>query len=331
MNANLVSISRLTLVLFGVGLSAAGLAQGSGSKARHVFHDASSAETHTRGGMVSTFLLTAEQTEGRYSMVDEVWEPGTASSGHAHHFHSEVFYIVSGQMEWTVNDETEQLGPGDLVYIPPYAFHAMRIVGDENVHALMIYEPAGYERGYFRRGALTEEQRQDPEVMRALMRANDINPAGSELGAGHVFFKASAAESYTRGRMISEFMLTAEQTEGRFSLIQETFGATGQESIAADAGHIHNFHSEVFYVTSGVMEWRVDGDTQQLGPGDLVYIPPGAHHAMRVVGDEDVRAVMLYEPGGYERNYFRRRAMSEEERNDPEVMNRYFHDADINF
>ena len=40
---------------------------------------------------------------------------------------------------------------------------------------------------------------------------------------------------------------------------------------------------------------------------------------------------MLYEPGGYEKNYFRRWAMSEEERNDPEVMNRFFHDADINF
>ena len=331
MNANRVPIFCLTLVLFGMGLSAAGMAQESGSKARHVFHDASSTETHTRGGMATTFLLTAEQTEGRYSIVDEAWEPGVASSGHAHHFHSEAFYIISGQMEWTVNGETAQFGPGDLVYIPPYAFHVMSIVGDENVHALMIYEPAGYERGYFRRGALTEEQRQDPEVMRALMRTNDINPEGSELGAGHVFFKADAAESYSRGPMTSEFMLTAEQTEGRFSLIQETFAATGQESIAPDAGHIHNFHSEVFFVTSGVMEWRVDGDTQQIGPGELVYIPPGAHHAMRVVGDEDVRAVMLYEPGGYERNYLRRRAMSEEERNDPEVMNRYFHDADINF
>lgn len=331
MTAKPASISGLTLVLVGMGLSLAAPAQESGSKARHVFHDADTAESHGRGGMVSTFLLTAEQTEGRYSIVDEVWEPGIASSGHAHHFHSEVFYVISGQMEWTVNAETQLLGPGDLVYIPPYAFHAMSIVGDENVHALMLYEPAGYERNYFRRQALTAEERQDPEVIRALRRASDVNPEGSELGAGHVFFKADQAESYTRGPMISEFMLSAEQTEGRFSLIQETFGAQGQEAIGANAGHIHNFHSEAFFVTAGVMEWRVEGDTRQIGPGELVYIPPGAHHAMRVVGDEDVQAVMLYEPGGYERNYFRRSALSEEERNDPEVMNRFFHDADINF
>ena len=40
---------------------------------------------------------------------------------------------------------------------------------------------------------------------------------------------------------------------------------------------------------------------------------------------------MLYEPAGYERNYFRRRAPSEEEREDPEVMAEFFRDADINF
>lgn len=39
---------------------------------------------------------------------------------------------------------------------------------------------------------------------------------------------------------------------------------------------------------------------------------------------------MLYEPAGI-RDYFRRRAPSEEEREDPEVMAEFFRDADINF
>ena len=40
---------------------------------------------------------------------------------------------------------------------------------------------------------------------------------------------------------------------------------------------------------------------------------------------------MLYEPAGYELNYFRRQAMSEEEREDPEAMAGFFRDADVNF
>jgi oxalate decarboxylase/phosphoglucose isomerase-like protein (cupin superfamily) len=65
--------------------------------------------------------------------------------------------------------------PGDLVYIPPNAKHATKVIGDEDVHALMIYEPAGYERNYMRRRALTEEQRQDPEVMRKMMYEADVH------------------------------------------------------------------------------------------------------------------------------------------------------------
>ena len=49
------------------------------------------------------------------------------------------------------------------------------------------------------------------------------------------------------------------------------------------------------------------------------------------MGGEEAHAIMLYEPAGYERNYFSRRTMSEEEREDPEVMAEFCRRADINF
>lgn len=176
-------IFALSLVLFGMGISVTALDEDSKSKAedsksggKHVFHKAGSTEMYRRGPMLSEFMLTAEQTEGRYSIVREIFKPGMSSyPGHSHHFHSEVFFIVSGVMEWTVNGETKKIGPGDLVYIPPNSPHAGRVVGDEDVHALMIYEPAGYERNYFRRRALSEEERRDPEVRRKLMYEADVH------------------------------------------------------------------------------------------------------------------------------------------------------------
>ncbi len=169
-------ISRLILVLLGMGLFATASTQESESNGRHVFHKADSAESYRRGPMVSTFMLTTEQTEGRYSIIREIFEPGQSSyPGHIHKSHSEVFFIISGVMEWTVDGDTQQIGPGDLVYIPPNSHHAGKVVGDENVHALMLYEPAGYEQNYFRRRALSEEERQDPEVMRELRELADVH------------------------------------------------------------------------------------------------------------------------------------------------------------
>ena len=163
-------------VLFGLGLATTAMTQESELAGKHVFAKAASTEQFSRGPMLSKFMLTAEQTEGRYSMITEVFGAGFSSyPGHTHKFHSEVFFVISGDMEWTVDGDTQQIGPGDLVYIPPNSHHAGKVVGDEDVHALMIYEPAGYERNYFRRMELTPEERQDPEVMREVMEQADVH------------------------------------------------------------------------------------------------------------------------------------------------------------
>lgn len=96
---------------------------------------------------VSRVLLTANQTNGRYSIIDENFGPGMKTPSHKHAYHSETFIIVTGKMKWTVWGETDIIGPGDLVYIPPDTSHATEVLGDETVHAIMIYEPGGYEIG----------------------------------------------------------------------------------------------------------------------------------------------------------------------------------------
>ena len=159
-----------------VGMTHAAAQDGGGSESSY-FHKAGATEIYSRGNSRTEFLLTAEESRGRFSIVDETFYPGMNSApGHTHHFHSEVFYVISGSMEWTVGDETDTLGAGDLVYIPPGYVHHTRVLGDEPVRALMIYEPAGYERGYHRRSALTEEQRQDPEFMAEFLHSMDVDP-----------------------------------------------------------------------------------------------------------------------------------------------------------
>lgn len=120
------------------------------------------------------FVLKREDTEGRYSLIDMVLSPTFDSSpGHSHREHSEMFYMISGQMEWTVEGESQILGPGDLVYIPPYAHHIARAVGGESPRALLIWEPAGWEEGMTESAKLTAEQRANAEFMAEFRVRND--------------------------------------------------------------------------------------------------------------------------------------------------------------
>ena len=120
------------------------------------------------------FVLKHEDTQSRYSMIDMVLSRTFDSApGHSHRQHSETFYMVSGEMEWTVEGETQILGPGDLVFVPPFAHHIGRTVGDESPRVLLIWEPAGWEVGMVESAGLTAEQRADSEFMAEFRVRND--------------------------------------------------------------------------------------------------------------------------------------------------------------
>jgi quercetin dioxygenase-like cupin family protein len=145
---------------------------------RHVFVKRAEAEVLKPPNGESRIMLTASQTGGRHSIVDEVFKAGTRSFPHQHTYHAETFLTLKGQMEWTVGGETQTIGPGDLVYIPPHTTHAVKVAGKEDVHAIMIYEPGGYELNLRRRLSMTPEQMNDPKTMRMMMELSDVVPSG---------------------------------------------------------------------------------------------------------------------------------------------------------
>ena len=76
-------------------------------------------ESYREGDQDANVLLSAVQSEGRMSFQDEIWPTDMVVPTHFHKKHAEIFYIVSGKVEWTVGGESHVMGSGDLVYIPP--------------------------------------------------------------------------------------------------------------------------------------------------------------------------------------------------------------------
>lgn len=126
--------------------------------ATHLFVKRDNAETlEPSATSVSSVMLTADQTNGRYGIIDEAFQPGMQSPSHRHAYHSETFIVLAGKLRWTVGGETNVIGPGDLVYIPPDTSHWAEVVGEEPVHAIMLYEPGGFEIGLRLRAAARRE------------------------------------------------------------------------------------------------------------------------------------------------------------------------------
>jgi quercetin dioxygenase-like cupin family protein len=128
------------------------------------------------GDEIDEVKLSATLTEGRYTIQDEHWHPGYDIFRHYHKEHAEVFYLISGQLEWTVGKETRRLGAGDLLYIPPNTIHSVHVVGDKDAHLLFIVQPGGYEHSAEEEYRYSKEEREKPEIRKKLNEQADIYP-----------------------------------------------------------------------------------------------------------------------------------------------------------
>ena len=66
----------------------------------------------------------------------------TAGKPDVHPF-DQVIFLVSGRVEVTLNeDETYELGPGHVIYIPANVPHIGRVLGDEPAFGIDVFAPA---------------------------------------------------------------------------------------------------------------------------------------------------------------------------------------------
>lgn len=74
----------------------------------------------------------------RLEVFEDVYESGGTTDEHAHDDFEQFYYVLSGEAEITVGDETERVGPGGRAYMPPNVPHSARFVGDESVRLLIV-------------------------------------------------------------------------------------------------------------------------------------------------------------------------------------------------
>ena len=67
-------------------------------------------------------------------------QPGHEPRPHAHPY-EQIVYIIQGQVDFHIGDETIRLGPGGLLTVPPNVRHWAEVVGEEEVLNLDVFTP----------------------------------------------------------------------------------------------------------------------------------------------------------------------------------------------
>jgi quercetin dioxygenase-like cupin family protein len=93
-------------------------------------------------GMLMHFLSTGDDTGGRFALIEARAVPGMEPPLHTHAHEDESFYLLEGQMEFTVGDLTIVARAGDHVFLPRGVRHGMTLLTP--IHALITITPARF-------------------------------------------------------------------------------------------------------------------------------------------------------------------------------------------
>ncbi|OBQ52620.1 cupin domain-containing protein [Halodesulfovibrio spirochaetisodalis] len=116
---------------------------------RYKFIRKGEAETYSpAGGEQLAFLATGEDTEGKVSIFDSILSAGNGAPYHYHEIDDEIFYVISGKVEFVVNGEKLVAHARDMVIagtLVPRSFKAL-----VQSHILVINAPGGPSENFLR-------------------------------------------------------------------------------------------------------------------------------------------------------------------------------------
>lgn len=134
------------------------------------------------------------------------------------------------------------------------------------------------DAGLARRGVLDELRSHSTTAKR---RTSTVNVA-----------VAGTSPRNERGGQVSYLLLSPGQFGSTRMAITLVEGGAG----SGQPMHSHPEAEQAYVIVAGSGVMRVDDQEQEIGPGMLVYIPPGANHAIRSVGNERLTYVSATSP-----------------------------------
>jgi quercetin dioxygenase-like cupin family protein len=117
------------------------------SRQAALFHRPSDAGRSFWGpGDAYRFLVTGEESGGAYFVMEAIVPPGGGPPPHIHTREDETFYVLEGECEIRLGDETVTAGPGDFVNVPRGQVHCFYNASSSLVRMILTFTPSGIEK-----------------------------------------------------------------------------------------------------------------------------------------------------------------------------------------
>jgi len=93
-----------------------------------------------------TFKVSSEDTGGMYSLTDSLVPPQGEVTPHIHYREDEAFWVLEGELEILVGEDTFRADAGSFIHLPKGVWHAYKNVGMRPARFLTLMVPTGVEK-----------------------------------------------------------------------------------------------------------------------------------------------------------------------------------------
>jgi quercetin dioxygenase-like cupin family protein len=212
-------------------------------------------------GFLSSLRILAgdESTHGLYFAFESETLAGELDV-HAHARYDESEYVLSGEREIVIEDQTWRATSGFFALAPRHARHGMRTIGSAASRWLHVFSPAEIERYFVER-----------EGMRAAGASlEQMSALRERYGVGESSTAQVAEPAYVSPHRHAGVVVGGTATRNSYALA-EYFTLPEED-------HAHAEQEEAFYVISGELVIEVDGVTLTLPPRSFALIPRKVGH-----------------------------------------------------
>jgi quercetin dioxygenase-like cupin family protein len=103
-------------------------------------------------GDVYRFLATGDDTNGKYALFEAFVGPGGGPPPHVHSREEEGFYVLEGEITFTINSERVVATAGMFANMPVGTPHSFKNESNKPARMLISVAPAGLEKMFFEVG-----------------------------------------------------------------------------------------------------------------------------------------------------------------------------------
>jgi mannose-6-phosphate isomerase-like protein (cupin superfamily) len=205
-------------------------------------------------------------------------QPG--ASPHIHRRHADSFFVVDGELVFTIGRERVPAPAGTTTCVPPGVVHGFD--SSSEARFLNFHTP---DRGFAESLRL---RRDGKSYDSADHDSFDPPPDGGAPTSDVVVLGSCEGD-----RLVNDLRQALVKV-GRDELALVEF--TLEPGFAGPTPHVHKRHVDSFFVLEGDVRFRIGDETMMLGPGGCVAAPPGVVHSFGHPGPEGARLINIHAP-----------------------------------